>query len=84
MLYMLNDVNSWSFLKNINGYGNNINKKDIPKSHHRTIYNKYLYWIKNKVFYNAFYNYRCLINTNLLLLDATSINNKYVRSLITF
>ena len=80
---MLNDVNSWSFLKNINCYCNNINKKDISKSHHRTIYNKHLYWVKKNVFYNAFYNYHCFINTNILL-DATSIYNKYDRSLITF
>ena len=29
------------------------------------------------IFKNAFYNYKTLINTNLLLIDATSINNKY-------
>ena len=32
---------------------------------------------KKKVFYNAFYNYNFKQNTNLLLIDATSINNKY-------
>ena len=26
ILYILNDVNNWSFLKNVEGYGNNINK----------------------------------------------------------
>jgi len=33
--------------------------------------------IKYFVFYNAFYNYYYKQNTNLLLIDATSINNKY-------
>jgi hypothetical protein len=32
---------------------------------------------QKKIFYNAFYNYNFKHNTNLLLIDATSINNKY-------
>jgi hypothetical protein len=77
MMYMLNDINNWKCLKQIDGYGNNINKNKIPKTHYRSIYNKYLYWIKKNIFYNAFYNYICHKNTNILLLDATSICNKY-------
>ena len=50
MLYILNDVNNWSFLKNVEGYGNNINKNKITKTHYRTIYNKYVYWVKKNVF----------------------------------
>jgi hypothetical protein len=57
ILYILNDVNNWSFLKNVEEYGNNINK--ITKTHYRTIYNKYVYWVKKNVFYNAFYKYIC-------------------------
>jgi hypothetical protein len=72
IMYLLNDINNWSFLKNIKGYGNN--NKYIPVNHYKTIYNKYLYWNKKKVFYNAFHNYLCNYNTKLLIIDATSIN----------
>ena len=41
ILYFLNDVNNWKFFKNIEGYGFNFNKKNIPKYHYKTIYNKY-------------------------------------------
>ena len=47
------------------------------KYHYKTVYNKFLYWTKNNVFNNAFYNYHFKQNTNLLLIDATYINNKY-------
>jgi hypothetical protein len=77
LMYMLNDINNWSFLKQIDGYGNDINKNKVPKTHYRSIYNKFVYWTKNNVFYNAFYNYHFKNNTNILLLDATSIYNKY-------
>jgi Ni,Fe-hydrogenase maturation factor len=36
-----------------------------------------LYWTKNSIFKKAFYNYLFNYNTNLLFIDATSINNKY-------
>lgn len=39
--------------------------------------NKFLYWSKNFIFKKAFYNYLFNDNTNLLLIDATSIYNKY-------
>lgn len=68
---MLNDINRWSFIVNLKGYNSKF------KFHYKTIYNKFLFWSKNKVFYNAFYNYHYKKNTNLLLIDATSINNKY-------
>ena len=77
ILYLLNDVNNWKFLTKIEGYGFNLEKKNIPKYHYKTIYNKYVYWIKKDIFKKAFYNYFYKKNTNLLLLDATSIVNKY-------
>ena len=71
IFYILNDINRWSFIINLKGYDSKF------KFHYKTIYNKFLFWSKNKVFYNAFYNYYYKQNTNLLLIDATSINNKY-------
>jgi hypothetical protein len=68
---MLNDINRWSFIVKLKDYNSKF------KYHYKTIYNKFMYWSKNKVFYNAFYNYHFKQNTNLLLIDATSINNKY-------
>jgi Ni,Fe-hydrogenase maturation factor len=69
--FMLNDVNNWKFLSNLkkceSGY----------KYHYKTIYNKFRLWTSLKVFENAFYNFKNLKPTNLLLIDATSINNKY-------
>jgi len=71
IFYMLNDINKWSFIVKLKDYNSKF------KYHYKTIYNKFIYWSKNKVFYNAFYNYHFKQNTNLLLIDATSINNKY-------
>jgi hypothetical protein len=71
ILYILNDINNWSFLSKLKEYNSNF------KYHYKTVYNKFLYWTKNNVFKNAFYNYHFKQNTNLLLIDATSINNKY-------
>lgn len=71
IFYMLNDVNNWSFISNLKGY------KSEYKYHYKTIYNKFVYWSKNNIFFNAFYNYKYKRNTNLLLTDAFSINNKY-------
>lgn len=71
IFYILNDINRWSFIVNLKDYDSKF------KFHYKTIYNKFLFWSKNKVFYNAFYNYYLKKNTNLLLIDATSINNKY-------
>ena len=47
------------------------------KYHHKSIYNKFLYWSKNFIFKKAFCNYLFNYNANLLLIDVTSINNKY-------
>jgi hypothetical protein len=71
MFYMLNDINKWSFISKLKDYNSKY------KYHYKSIYNKFLYWSKNNVFKNAFYNYNFKLNTNLLLIDATSINNKY-------
>jgi len=71
IFYILNDINRWSFIVNLKDYNSKF------KFHYKTIYNKFLFWSKNKVFYHAFYNYYFKQNTNLLLIDATSINNKY-------
>ena len=70
--YMLNNVNQWSFLKELKLY------KLTFANHYKTIYNKFRLWTSLNVFKNAFENYKQnLITTNLLLIDATSINNKY-------
>ena len=71
IFYVLNDINKWSFIVNLKGYDSKF------KFHYKTIYNKFLFWSKNNIFKNAFYNYFFKKNTNLLLIDATSINNKY-------
>lgn len=71
IFFILNDVNRWSFISELK----KCNSEN--KYHYKTIYNKFLYWTKNNVFKNAFYNYKFKSNTNLLLIDATSINNKY-------
>lgn len=71
IFYMLNDVNNWKFLSNLKNY------KSEYKYHYKTIYNKFRLWTSLKIFENAFYNYVNLKPTNLLLIDATSINNKY-------
>lgn len=71
ILFMLKDINSWFFIYKLKDYNSNF------KYHYKTIYNKFLYWSKKDVFKNAFYNFCFKSNTNLLLIDATSINNKY-------
>lgn len=71
IFHVLNDINKWSFIVNLKNYNSKF------KFHYKTIYNKFLYWSKNNIFKNAFYNYFFKSNTNLLLIDATSINNKY-------
>ena len=74
MLFLLKDINNWSFLTNVIGYGdNNIN---IPKFHYVTIKNKFNEWSKKGVFKKAFDKYKNVNNnTNLLYIDATSIYN---------
>lgn len=47
MLFLLKDVNSWSFIQNVIGYGNN--KKNIPKYHYITVKNKFNLWTKKGV-----------------------------------
>lgn len=68
---LLNDINNWKFLKNI--------KKCVStfKFHYKTIYNKFRYWTNKNIFKNAFKNYYSKFNNNLLMIDATSINNQY-------
>lgn len=74
MLFLLKDINSWSFLKNVIGYGN-YNIK-TPKYHYVTIKNKFNEWTKKGVFENAFKKYNNVDNnTNLLYIDSTSIYN---------
>lgn len=74
MLFLLKDINSWSFLKNVVGYGNCNN--DIPKYHYVTIKNKFNEWTKKGVFENAFKKYNNVDNnTNLLYIDSTSVYN---------
>jgi len=64
IFYVLNNINNLFFISKY-------------KYHYKSIYNKFLHWSKNNVFKNAFYNYHFKLNTNLLLIDTTSINNKY-------
>jgi len=71
IFYVLKDVNNWFFISKLKNYNSKY------KYHYKTIYNKFLFWTKNNVFYNSFYNYHFKQNINLLLIDATSINNKY-------
>jgi hypothetical protein len=71
IFYMLNDVNKWSFIVKLKDHNSTF------KFHYKTVYNKFVYWSKNKIFFNAFYNYHFKQNTNLLLIDVASINNKY-------
>ena len=71
IFFMLNDINNWKFLSNLKIY------KSEYKYHYKTIYNKFCLWTSLNVFKNAFYNYKTMILSNLLLIDATSINNKY-------
>ena len=51
IFYMLNDINKWSFIVKLKDYNSKF------KYHYKTIYNKFVYWSNNNVFYNAFYNY---------------------------
>ena len=71
ILFMLNNVNQWSFLVNLKLY------KSISPYHYKTIYNKFRLWTSLGIFKNAFENYKTYFSTNLLLIDATSISNKY-------
>ena len=74
ILLLLKDVNNWSFLKNISGYGNN--NINVPKYHYVTIKNKFNEWSKKGVFEKAFKKYKNIENnSNLLYIDATSIYN---------
>ena len=75
--FMFNDVNNWKFLKELKIYNSNY------KYHYKTIYNKFREWSNKNVFKNAFYNFYFKLNTNLLLIDASSINNKYGNENVT-
>jgi len=83
MMYLLNDVNNWTFLKKVEGYGENINKNEIPKYHYKTIQNKFNYWTKKGIFKNAFEKLKNNKNFNMLFIDSTSISNKYGSENIT-
>lgn len=74
---VFNDINNWKSLSKLKDYKSNF------KFHYKTIHNKYKYWCDNNIFKNAFYNYKSKFNTNLLLIDATSINNKFGTENIT-
>ena len=65
-----NNVNNWAYLKELKKC------KSVADYHYKTIYNKFRYWTDNNVFINAFNNFICFKKTNMLLIDATSINNK--------
>lgn len=71
IFYMLNDVNNWSFLSKIQ------DSKLKCRYHYKTIYNKFRLWSSLYIFKDAFDNYKTLLKSNLLLIDSTSINNKY-------
>lgn len=71
IIFMLNDVNNWKFLSKLKTYNSE------AKYHYKTIYNKFRLWTSLGVFKNAYQNYKTELNSNLLLIDATSINNKY-------
>ena len=78
MMFLLKDVNNWYFLKNIKGYGNvNLTTDAVPKYHYKTIQNKFNYWTKKDIFKKAFENIKYDIQSNILIIDSTSINNKY-------
>jgi predicted O-linked N-acetylglucosamine transferase (SPINDLY family) len=69
---LLNDVNSWKSLQNLYNFKH--------KTHYKTIYNKFCLWSKQNIFKNAlisFYNKYYKRRTNLLICDATCINNVY-------
>ena len=70
IFYTLNDINKWSFITKLKEYNSSF------KYRYKTIYDKFLYLSKNFIFKKAFYNYLFNDNTNLLLIGATSINNK--------
>ena len=69
---LLNDVNSWNSLQNLHQFK--------YKNHYKTIYNKFCLWTKQNIFKNAFnmfYTKYYKQHLNLLICDATCINNVY-------
>ena len=83
MMYLLNDINNWSFLKNIQGYGEYLKREVVPKYHYKTIQNKFNYWTDKGIFKNAFNKLNSNENFNMLFIDSTSITNKYGSENIT-
>lgn len=83
MMYLLNDINNWSFLKNIQGYGEYLKKEVVPKYHYKTIQNKFNYWTNKGIFKNAFNKLKSNENFNMLFIDSTSLTNKYGSENIT-
>ena len=51
IFYIFNDINRWSFILNLKEYDSKF------KFYSKTIYNKFLFWTKNNIFFNPFYNY---------------------------
>lgn len=70
IFYVLSDVVSWKTLNLLKAC-----KSDKP-NHFKTVENKYSEWCKQGHFRNAFNNYKPIIKSNVLLIDATPINNK--------
>jgi hypothetical protein len=75
MLHLLKDLNNWSFLENIKGYGEG-KKENIPKYHYKTIQNKFYFWSSKNIFKNAFEKIKYNVNSNILLIVSTNVQNK--------
>ena len=75
ILMMLNQSNHWAFLQNLKF------AIDVPKNHYKTIYNKYIKWSNDSIFFNSFNNYLPIKNKNekieTLIIDSTFISNKH-------
>ena len=69
MMYLLNDINNWSFLKNIQGYGEYLKREVVPKYHYKTIQNKFNYWTNKGIFKNAFNKLKSNENFNMLFIN---------------
>jgi hypothetical protein len=77
MFEVKNNINNWKYLTQLKAYNSD------KQNHYKTIYNKFIEWTNQNIFINVFNNYICLTKTNILLIDATNINNKYGSDNIT-
>ena len=59
IMYLLNDINHWSFLQNLKVYQSKF------KNHYKTIYNKFRKWTELNVFKNAFEKFKNITTSNL-------------------